>query len=171
MAEARAEISVGHVGMTVRDMDKSVEFYRDGVGLEVLWDYAWITPTEMQESRELFRELRPQLRRQVLLRMPGGPGQGGMTMLALSTFEGAELQGEGIRLDDVGISHLSFLVPDMEEFRQRMNKIGAKQIHGDMYVDPDGVMVQFEDPKFQAIYLDESWAAEKAAAAAKAAAT
>src|SRR6266481_448646 len=80
---------VSHLAIGVRDMERSIRFYRDLLGLEVKFD-------EMQPV-------------------------GGLSNL----YRNPE-KGEPIKLDDVGISHFSWWVDDINAMHDKLQKAGVK---------------------------------------------
>ena len=128
---------VNHISMTVRDMDKSLEFYRDMVGLELLTDIS--VDERLDHPRAQYRGAHAK-RRFATLDTGGGP------ILALISHPGDKLAGDGILLDDVGITHFAFTVTDLKGFTEEMVKKGAKLAAPGFFHDPDGILVQFEEP-------------------------
>ena len=143
---------VTHIGICVRDMDKSLAFYRDILGMKVLGD-RMTDPTESGRSHN-YKRVR-QSRRWVSLSY----GEGTSPTLTLTCHPGDEPDGQPIKLDEVGISHLSFGVQDVEGLTEELLAKGiefagplesftdAKGEIRSIYVqDPDGILVQFNTP-------------------------
>ena len=143
---------VTHIGICVRDMDKSLAFYRDILGMQVLGD-RMTDPTESGRSHN-YKRVR-QARRWVSLSY----GEGSSPPLTLTCHPGDEPDGQPIKLDEVGISHLSFGVQDVEGLTKELLAKGielagplesftdAKGEIRSIYVqDPDGILVQFNTP-------------------------
>ena len=98
---------VTHIGICVRDMDTSLAFYRDALGMEVLGD----RPTDPTEGgRPHNYKHRRTTRRWVSLAY----GTGATPTLTLTSHPGEEPDGQPILLDQVGISHISFGVNDVK---------------------------------------------------------
>ena len=100
---------ISHVAVGVRDLERSLRFYRDLLGLEVRSD-------EMQPiggMPTLYANPETGKRRAVNLRYGKGNDSG---FLVLSESPGGT-RGEAIKLDQVGISHFSWWVdlPDAGE--------------------------------------------------------
>ena len=143
---------VTHIGICVRDMDRSLAFYRDILGMTVLGD-RMTDPTEGGRLHNYRRER--QARRWVSLAY----GPDAAPTLTLTSHPGDNPDGEPIKLDEVGISHLSFGVEDVKGLTRELLEKGA-QLAGPMesftdadgnirciYVkDPDGILVQFNPP-------------------------
>ena len=94
---------VSHIGICVRDMDKSLAFYRDALGMEVLGDRA-TDPSE--GGRPHNYKHRRETRRWVSLSY----GEGASPTLTLTSHPGEAADGQPILLDQVGITHFSFAV-------------------------------------------------------------
>ena len=143
---------VTHIGICVSDMDKSLEFYRDALGMTVLGD-RMTDPTEHGRTHNYLRER--QARRWVSLAY----GDGATPTLTLTSHPGEDSDGEPIKLDMVGISHISFGVADVKSLTHELLDKGVElagpiesftDADGDIrsiYVfDPDGILVQFNNP-------------------------
>jgi lactoylglutathione lyase len=152
MADDIAISAISHIAICVRDLERSLRFYRDALGLRVDKD-------ELQSTRTgglpyLYRHRHAQ-RRVVHLRY----GSGATTpFLVLTEHPGDPVSGEPIMLDQVGISHLSFTVPDVAEVTRRLLALGAEtcgppdafkdasgRIRTVFFRDPDGILVQFDE--------------------------
>jgi catechol 2,3-dioxygenase-like lactoylglutathione lyase family enzyme len=143
---------MSHVAFCVRDLDRALRFYRDLLGFRVEKD-------ELQDTRtgglpHLYRDRHAQ-RRVVHLRYGAGPTA---PFLVLTEHPEDAISGEPIMLDQVGISHLSFTVPNVEEFTKRLRAQGAEtcgppdafkdangRIRTVFFRDPDGILVQFDE--------------------------
>ena len=142
---------VSHIGICVRDLDRSLAFYRDVLGMRVTRDQMQDTttgglPHVYQHPRKT--------RRTVYLRY----GEGSTApYLVMTSHPGDPPDGEPIKLDQVGISHLSFSVRDLKGLIQDLQDKGvefagppdsfvnARGEVGAFYVyDPDGILVQFD---------------------------
>ena len=143
---------VTHIGICVRDMDRSLAFYRDILGMTVLGD-RMTDPTEGGRLHNYLHER--QARRWVSLAY----GDGATPTLTLTSHPGDEPDGEPIKLDMVGISHVSFGVADVKGLTEELLGKGVElagpiesftNADGDIrsiYVyDPDGILVQFNTP-------------------------
>ncbi len=143
---------VTHIGICVRDMDRSLAFYRDALGMKVLGD----RPTDPTEGgRPHNYKHRRTTRRWVSLAY----GEGAAPTLTLTSHPGDEPDGHPILLDQVGISHISFGVNDVKALAEELIAKGyalagpiesftnAKGEINSIYVrDPDGILVQFNRP-------------------------
>ncbi len=143
---------VTHIGICVRDMDKSLAFYRDALGMKVLGDKA----TDPTEGGRLHNyKHKRNTRRWVSLSY----GDATTPTLTLTSHPGEQPDGEPILLDQIGISHLSFGVSDVKALAQELPAKGFplagpvesftndKGEINSIYVrDPDGILVQFNKP-------------------------
>ena len=154
MADDIQIMGIDHIAMTVRDVTKAVHFYRDLVGLKVTSDYQLDQdpnrPTALYCARHARRHL-------VTFDTFGGPA------LALNAHPGDDLPGERLLLDSVGINHVSFLVSDLAALTTRMSAAGVESPAPGWFFDPDGNLVQFEEPGHSQAALQrlESQADEK----------
>ena len=136
MSQATRFSGVNHISITVRDMDRSIHFYRDCLGLAMtldteVADRASATPAYVQKHAK---------RRMATFQIPEGP------VLALISHPGDALTGEGVLLDQVGITHFSIVVADIAALNQHMASKGCPAVAPGFFRDPDGVLVQFEEP-------------------------
>ena len=147
---------VSHIAICVADLDKSLEFYRDILGLTVKMH----TTQEMArrpgaESAEMYE--RPRKARTVAniyFDEPTSP----QPFLVLTSHPGDEVGGEPIKLDQKGISHLSFEVESVKAYAEELIGKGVplagtmKDFTDDsgnvrtiFVYDPDGILVQFDE--------------------------
>ena len=142
---------VSHIAICVHDLDKSLAFYRDILGMRVSSDR--IQDTTTGGLPHVYKHTR-KTRRQVRLMY----GQGDTTpTLTMTSHPGDEPDGDSIKLDQIGISHLSFSVPDVKALAEELTSKGvqlagplevwtdAQGTLGSFFVyDPDGILVQFD---------------------------
>ena len=142
---------ISHIALCVRDMDKSLEFYRDILGMRVISDR--IQDTTTGGLPYVYKHPR-KTRRQVSLRYGQGETSPSLTM---TSHPGDEADGEPIKLDQVGISHLSFSGRDIKALAEELTSKGvpvagplearmdAQGGLSSFYVyDPDGILIQFD---------------------------
>ncbi len=147
---------VSHIAIGVSNMDKSLHFYRDLLGLRVTLD----TLENVGGLPALFRDPQKGKRRAVYLRWEEGPEA---SFIVLSAPVGPS-SGEAIKLDQVGIHHFAFWVNDL---RARVEKLRAAGVpilvpplvsdtvaYGEepggkvltcLFEDPDGIIVQVDE--------------------------
>ena len=143
---------VTHIGICVRDMDKSLAFYRDILGMKVLGDRA-TDPTEGGRLHNYAHQRK--VRRWVSLSY----GEGTSPTLTLTSHPGEAPDGQPILLDQVGISHISFGVNDVPALTEELISKGVElagpkesftnskgEIRSIYVRDPDGILVQFNTP-------------------------
>lgn len=149
MAGAQPVSGVSHVAICVRDVEKTLRFYRDLIGLEVIKDE--IQDTSSGALPHLYRDQHKQ-RRVVHIRT------GGETHLVFTEHPGEQVGGEPIMLDQVGLSHLSLIVPNVEAMTEHLIANGAEtcgpadawrgpdgRVRTVFFRDPDGILVQFDE--------------------------
>ena len=136
---------VSHLAIGVRNMERSVHFYRDLLGLELKYD-------EMQPVgglSNLYRNPEKGQRHAVHLHYGKGENAG---FLVLTEMPGG-MKGEPIKLDDVGISHFSWWVDDINAMHDKLKKAGVKILVPPykavtgmtcLFEDPDGIIVQID---------------------------
>ena len=146
---------VSHIAMCVADLDRSLHFYRDLLGLTVRLH----TTQEMArrpgaESAEMYQK--PRESRTVANVWFDDPDTT-EPFLVLTSHPGSDVEGEPIKLDQIGISHISFGVEDVRAYAEELMAKGAplagtlEDFTNDQGVmrtffvyDPDGILVQFD---------------------------
>jgi catechol 2,3-dioxygenase-like lactoylglutathione lyase family enzyme len=146
---------ISHVAIGVRNMEQSVKFYRDLLGLEVRYD-------QMQPiggMANLYANPQKGQRRAAHLTYGKGEGRG---FLVLTEMPGGT-PGQAIKLDEVGISHFSWWVDDIRGIHEKLKNAGVKVLvppyetdaggYGEtsgrkfltcLFEDPDGIIVQLD---------------------------
>ena len=147
---------VTHVGVCVRDMEESLKFYRDALGMTVIGEKITdITEGGTQTARLDNYALERNTRHWVSLAY----GENLAPTLTLTSHPGEKPDGQPILLDQVGISHISFGVADVASLADELiakgyELAGSMESYTDpngdiksIYVrDPDGILVQFNRP-------------------------
>ena len=147
------EISnISHIAICVRDLDRSLAFYHDLLGMQVIFDEVQDTTTG--GLPHVYKRARAK-RRTVHLRFGSSES---VVRLVLTDHRGDDPDGEAIKLDQVGISHLSFTVPDVNALTEELVQKGVKtcgpadafrnaegRVRTVFFYDPDGILVQFDD--------------------------
>jgi catechol 2,3-dioxygenase-like lactoylglutathione lyase family enzyme len=143
---------ISHVAIGVRDMEKSLPFYRDVLGLRVVRDQV--------EKLRGPQGATDQTRRAVRLVWDNGLWA---TYVVLSQSQGTAT-GTPPRLDQIGIHHFSFWVDDLRDRSERLQKAGVKmvlppvELKADTYGGGEGDKVLtciFEDPDGTLLQLDQ----------------
>lgn len=146
---------VSHVAIGVRDMERSLRFYRDLLGLEVRYD----NTQSIGGMPSLYAKPEKGKRRAAHLHYGSGESRG---FLVLSEMPGGT-PGEAIKLDQVGISHFSWWVDDIRATHEKLKAAGVKILvppaetdssgYGEaagrkyltcLFEDPDGIIVQLD---------------------------
>ena len=142
---------VSHIAICVRDLDESLKFYRDILGMRVTLDQVQDTTTG--GLPHVYKHAR-RTRRTVHVHYGEGATK---PSLVLTSHPGDQADGEPIKLDQVGISHISFTVTDVKALAEELTSKGV-QLAGPMdsfansqggvssifVYDPDGILVQFD---------------------------
>lgn len=114
-----------HVNLTVSDLDRSVAFYRDLLGLRVRWQ---------REAGDLPAAAHVGDDRHYIAMFQAAPGGGRPT----------------VDYEAVGLNHFGFVVDDLDAARTRLLELGATP-HGEAdyepgrrlyFYDPDGIEVE-----------------------------
>jgi catechol 2,3-dioxygenase-like lactoylglutathione lyase family enzyme len=146
---------VSHLAFGVRDMDRSLAFYRDQLGMEVTSDREQKTaPSDMYADPDAATS-----RRVAQLRWADDPDA---PFLVLSTFPAAT--GGALRLDQIGIHHIALWVKDLAGKAKRLSDAGVhfvmeptatdargyggkkgEQVLTCLFEDPDGIIIQFDE--------------------------
>jgi catechol 2,3-dioxygenase-like lactoylglutathione lyase family enzyme len=142
--------AVSHIAICTRDMEKSLAFYRDMLGMQVLFD----GPTDPTEGGRLqnYQQARKS-RRRVSLSF----GAGKKPTLTLTSHAGEEITGAPLKLDQLGITHFSFTVPNTEALLEELLARGVRlagpretftnaqgRVRSFYVYDPDGIIIQFD---------------------------
>jgi lactoylglutathione lyase len=135
-------IGLLHGGVTVSDMDASLAFYHDGLGLPLVLDAIRDAPY-LHETLDLpFSELR-----YVLLGIPGAPG----SMVELLEYRGLERMPAAARPCDPGSGHNCLQVRDADAAFARMTGLGYRSrspgvVDVDSGMNAGGKIVYLADP-------------------------
>lgn len=152
MPESIQAAAISHVALCVRSLAQSLQFYRDILGFQVTKDE--VQDTSRGGLPHLYHDHHTR-RRVVHLRY--GDAQS-VPFLVLTEHPGDTVSGTPIMLDQVGISHVSFTVPDVEAVTKRLLAHGAQtcgpadafrdaqgRLRTVFFRDPDGILVQFDE--------------------------
>ena len=141
---------VSHIAVCVRDLDKALAFYRDILGMTVTVDR--VQDTSTGGLPHVYAHNRS-TRRQAVLSF----GDGAVPTLVMTSHPGDDADGAPIKLDQVGISHISFSVPDVKALADELISKGVElagpmdgfvnpngEVSSIFVYDPDGILVQFD---------------------------
>jgi len=137
-------VGIHHTALSTRDLERLVAFYRDLFGFEVEFDFPW------DESNEAFRETHA---------VPASAGRVVMLTRGDARLEIFEYRLPAPRPDiperanaDLGISHFSFQVTDIEAEVERLRAAGMRfqsevveqtpQVSNCYGRDPDGNLIE-----------------------------
>src|SRR5260370_39924794 len=125
----KAMRGISHVAVGVSDMERSLRFSRDRLGLTVSMD----KEEPVRGPERLFAEPAQNRRRAVYLKWADGPEAG---FVVLSQKPG-EPSGRPIKIDQLGIHHFSVWVSDLREGIERLKSAGGKILVGPY--EPDAI--------------------------------
>ena len=141
-------ITFSHVGICVSDLERSLRFYREGLGFELVQSH-----TVGDEFGDLM-ELHPVALESRFLRRDG-------VSIELLCFASPGCIGEGTRrpMNQLGLTHLSVRVDDVEEVATAIAALGGSVIRATRTTfgavgagldfvyctDPDGVRIELMD--------------------------
>ena len=143
---------VSHIAIGVRDMARSLAFYRDTLGFEVVRDEVQATHGTVLPA--LYKTAHAERRVATLYwnRVKGG------AFLVLSEHADKPVSGEPIKLDEVGIHHVGFWVEDLPAVHDALKAKGVEFVveptvvkvqdgtfHSAFLLDPDGILLQLDE--------------------------
>ena len=146
---------VSHIAICVADLDRSLHFYRDLLGLTVrMHTTQQMARRPGAESAEMYQ--RPRESRTVANVWFDDP-ETTEPFLVLTSHPGSPVDGQPIKLDQIGISHISFGVEDVRAYAGELISRGVslagtlddftddQGVMRTFFVyDPDGILVQFD---------------------------
>ena len=110
---------ISHIAICVRDMERSLAFYRDQLGMTVTIDHD-TDPTEGGRAHNYKRQRKT--RRRVSIGYQGN----NVPALTLTSHPGESPDGDAIQLDQVGITHLAFTMPGLKAFTETLLAKGGR---------------------------------------------
>ena len=147
---------VSHIAICVADLEKSLGFYRDILGLTVKM-HATQEMGQRPGAQSAHMYERPRKSRTVADVYIDDP-ESTQPYLVLTSHPGDQVGGEPIKLDQKGISHISFGVEDLNAFAEELISkdlplAGTMEDFTDesgnvrtiFVYDPDGILVQFDE--------------------------
>lgn len=146
---------VSHIAICVADLERSLHFYRDLLGLTVrMHTTQQMARRPGAESAEMYQ--RPRESRTVANVWFDDP-ETTEPFLVLTSHPDSPVDGEPIKLDQIGISHISFAIEDVPAYADELISRGVSlagtldDFTNDQGVmrtffvyDPDGILVQFD---------------------------
>jgi len=129
---------IEHFAIAVKDMEKSLRFYCDLLGMKLHSDKI----SSIEEHANIFRDASKGKRRHVQLVYGEGPGQG---MVVVTEMPGGS-KGAPIMLDEVGISHISFEVEDVPALAEKAKAAGYKIAEAPFKTPNGGYSCYIADP-------------------------
>ena len=146
---------VAHIAICVSDLEKSLAFYRDLLGMTVKLHTTQQMAMRPGAHSEAMYDT-PHTARTVAYVYFDDPSISG-PFLVLTSHPGDVISANPIKLDQVGISHLSFIVDDLDQVANELIAKGV-QVAGELadfrdeqgnmrtffVLDPDNILVQFE---------------------------
>jgi len=153
--------SMSHVALTVRDFDRSLHFYRDLLGFQVSQEGIEVEGNEYQQGT--FEQPNRQFRFAILRYGKENAGPYGMgeeaPIIALLAPLDTPPTGTGIKVDQVGISHVGFWVNGLDAVYNELKSKGvtfvapphtlakteAGTIRSAFVQDPDGIIIQLDE--------------------------
>lgn len=154
--------AISHIALCVTDLDRSVHFYRDLLGFELL--EAGIEDEIVAPQRVLY-EKHDRKFRFAALRCDGAnfrpsgehvsPPGGRAALLVLIAPQDAGPSGTAIKLDQVGISHIGFWVNGLDAIHATLSSHGVDvvvpphdlnvTVRSAFVADPDGILIQLDE--------------------------
>jgi glyoxylase I family protein len=146
---------IAHVAMCVSDLEQSLKFYRDVLGMAVQLHATQPMARRPGASSQAMYDT-SHASRTVANVWFDDPSIAG-PFLVLTSHPGDQVRGRPIKLDQIGISHISFIADDLERVADELITKGV-QIAGELkdfcdeqgkmrtffVYDPDRILVQFE---------------------------
>ena len=148
--------ATSHIAIGVSNMERSLKFYRDLLGLKVTLDDPKENPGGMLSRVQ--GEQQSRTRHGVYLRWEDGPDA---TFIVLS--EDHPVTGQAIKINQVGIHHFAFWVDDLEATFEKVKAAGVpivlpptttdsvaygeapgKKVMTTLFNDTDGIIVQLD---------------------------
>lgn len=135
-----------HTGFTVSSLDRSIAFYRDLLGLELV--FRWNPDADYLRELVGYPEVDMHA---AILRVPGTE-----TFLELLEYRNVEQRPVDMANGNVGNGHIAFMVDDLETFHKELASAGVKSVSPPVtptigpnkggravyLIDPDGFRVE-----------------------------
>ncbi|UCF95091.1 MAG: VOC family protein [Desulfobacterales bacterium] len=149
-ATRRSDVEfIHHVGILVSDLERSVRFYRDILGFEVLEKVDLVAGEEVSAGVGLPNT---QLR---LVHLGAGEGRTRIELLHYISPKSRPIP-EGAQSNDIGVGHAAFQVSDIDRYYEDLKGRGVRFISpvqesstGEKFCyfyDPDGAILEIIQP-------------------------
>ena len=147
---------VSHIAVCVRDLEASLKFYRDVLGLTIrLHTTQKMAKRPGAESSEMYQQQRES---RTVANLWFDDDTKGEPFLVLTSHPQEQVSGIPIKLDQIGISHISFTVENVKEVAREIQSKGVPlagklddftdpqgRVRTIFVYDPDGILVQFDE--------------------------
>jgi catechol 2,3-dioxygenase-like lactoylglutathione lyase family enzyme len=158
-----ASIGLSPVELTVRDLERSLHFYRDLLGLRVLQEGTERDLPSNQSYEGIFEKPDRKFRFVVLQESPEPTGPCGMRpgapIIALIAPQDPLPTGTSIKADQVGITHIGLWVDNLDAVYAELKSKGVQfvvpphmllqtptgEVRSAFSLDPDGILVQLDE--------------------------
>lgn len=148
--------SVFHVGFVVRDLDVSIRFYADGLGLRLRH-----RQTQDNDYTRSLVGYEDACLRIAQFQLPGADPPPSGHILELIEYQAPKGGPADRERNTIGAGHLAFLVDDIEAMTDRLAGLGAKPLNPPAQIteginkggwavylhDPDGVSLELLQPR------------------------
>ena len=144
--------AMSHVAICVSDVDRSLGFYRDLLGFRVISDR--VQDTTSGGLPHVYKSRHSQRR---VVQLSYGE-EDAIPRIVMTGHPGDPRDGQPIMLDQIGISHVSFTVPNVAQLTQELLAKGAQTcgppdafksesgyVRTVFFLDPDGILVQLDE--------------------------
>jgi len=131
--------SLHHSSFTVSNVEKSIAFYRDVLGMEVVWDSSQVGRVFKGPHTDAITECPSSEQRIVFMAL-------GDCFLELVQFTPTGKPLVGNKAGDTGSGHACFLTDNMEELKQKLLAYGARLHCEPQRMANGGWILYFRDP-------------------------
>jgi catechol 2,3-dioxygenase-like lactoylglutathione lyase family enzyme len=140
-------IGTDHTSYTVSDLTRTLAFYRDLLGFEVVWE----RPEIVHNYWRAVVGFPDAIARDAMLRVPGSDYQ-----IELIEYKHPRGVAQNLTPNNPGSSHVSYLVDDLQSFFTRLKEANVAFISEPVYLDtgpyvggwslymkdPDGIVIE-----------------------------